>query len=253
MLTRAVNNLSNVVALGYPDINADDSLQRFKLGQMGFFVDDYGMRALRYVKNVRGSALALGDVVIKVADVTVASITSGTVSSITKTSGFTANAHIGKVLIYETASVAGAAPEGESAIIVSNDANTLQLDANYPLSAAPVATSSIRIWGPWHADIAGAAALAENVLGCVVGANGISNGNFGWVQYDGVHPLTKIDPAAAIAAGALVITGAGIVVTIGVAAANKVVGYSLAAAAVTTNAGKYPIMWTLGARGGVAL
>jgi hypothetical protein len=119
MLTSAVLNMSNIIPLGYPDVNADDTPAnaRFKPGAIGFFVDNFGMKYLRYIRNMRGSAFVLGDVVRRIADVTVASITSGTVSSITKTSGFTANAHSGKLMIYETASVAGAVPEGETGLI----------------------------------------------------------------------------------------------------------------------------------------
>jgi predicted RecA/RadA family phage recombinase len=73
-----------------------------------------------------------------------------------------------------------------------------------------------------------------------MGANGIADGNFGWALFQGIHPLTKVT-AAAIAAGAQVVTGAAAVATIGANAQGNVVGYSPAAVAAT-NAGKYPIM-----------
>jgi len=249
MLTRAVNNMSNMVALGYADLNADDVSPRTQPGQIGWFVDQSGVKYLRYIKNVRGSAFVLGDVVRRVADITVASITSGTTTSITKTAGFTANANVGKLVVYETASVAGAAPEGETGFITANTADVLSLDATYPLSATPVATSSIRVYAPWHGDITAGIVAARDVLGCVIGANGISNGQYGWVLFQGLHLLTKVT-AAGIATGVAVVTGAGAVATLGASTADKQVGYNLATVAAT-NAGKYPIMWTLGSLGGL--
>lgn len=252
-LTTQFLNIASLLPLAQADLNADDVAPRSALGTTGIYLDNFGLRMFRYVKNVRGSALGFGEVAIRVADITVASITSGTTTSITKTAGFTANANVGKILVYETNNTTpGAAPEGQSALITANTADVLTLDANLPLSAAPNAADSIRIRAPWHADAAGAAALAVDVLGVVVGSGGITNGNFGWLQFQGYCPLTAVT-AAAIAAGATVITGATAKVkTIGAGAANTAVGYA-AGATAATNAGKAPVILTLGALGAPSL
>lgn len=251
MLTKAVAAMSNIIALGYADINADDTPANARAvpGSIGFFVDQFGMKYCRYIKNVRGSAFVLGDVVRRIADITFTGPTGATTTSITKVGAFTANANIGKLLNYQTNAAAGVAPEGETAIISSNTADVLRLDATYPFSAVPgiAGGDSYRIYGPWHGDIAAGVVIAPDVLGCVIGANGISNGNFGWVLYHGLHPLTKVT-AAGIAAGAQVVTGAGALATIGANAQGNVVGYNIGTVAAT-NSGKVPIMWTLGALG----
>lgn len=252
-LLRSYNNISNLVPLAGPDLDANDKplsssvvfggTMRAKPGQEGFYVDDFGIRYFRYVQNRSGAARAMGDVLRRIADVAFSGPTAATVSKITKAGAFTANAHPGKILVYETNASAGAAPEGESAIIVSNTADVLQLDANYPFSAVPgiAGGDNYRIISPqWHGDVAGAAVVARDVLGVVVGKNGIDDGNFGWIQFHGICPLVAVS-AAGITQGVAIVTAAsGKVQTIGANAANTVIGYSLATIAAT-NAGKYPM------------
>ena len=241
MLTQAYFNLSSLLPLAAADLEADNLAQAYAPGSFGIYVDAYGPRFLQYIKNADSIALTLGMFVARAADVTKSAVTSGTTSSVT-TSGLTADAHVGKVLIDETAAVAGAAPEGESGIIVSNSTTLIKIDPAYPFSVAPGA-DNVRIRSVFH-GIANASATVKSrdVLGAVVAANGISVGNFGWVQFGGVHPLAKNLTNAAITNGAAVIgtTTAGAANVSSSSGVDILLGRALCTIA-STNAGKNPM------------
>lgn len=267
MLTSQFNRPSNLIPLGYADLNANDKpgsaatiiggTVRAQGGAEGFYIDSFGIRYLRYVQNKRGSALALGDVAIRKADIaTFTTLSAATTTRLTKAAAFTANALVGMAVTDSIASVAGAAPEGETALISANTANDLFLDNNFAFSVVPNVADTFQVWSPgWHADAAGAAALAENTLGVVVGASGIDDGNFGWVQFHGYCPLVAVTQVA-IAKGAPIITAATAKVatspTVTIANYNAVIGFAPVAVG-STNSGKFPMFLALASRGGAAV
>lgn len=251
--TQLTKNAKELIGIGYSSIvNANDLTPQMTPGIEVLVIDEFGQRWFRYVKNITTSNQPCGTVMRRVADVAVSSFTSGSTTSITKAASLTANAHVGKIVTVEVGATAGAAPEGESGVIVSNDATTVNIDPAMPFSVA-AATGNYRIWAPWHADISGANVVAENVLGVVINPTGIDTLCYGWLQLQGPCPKIITGTGAAIAAGAAIITGAtGTAVTIGAGAADLVIGYALSAAG-STNVGFFMGMLTLQARGGVSI
>lgn len=252
-------NIASLIPLAQADLHADDpfgvSTTRAKAGSAGYYVDAFGFRQFRYVRNQQGSAVTVGTVMRKALDSTAATCTvpTPTSCSIAANTSAVANAWVGRILIDETAAAAGAAPEGESAIIIASNTTTqIGLDPRLPFSTAMATGDLLRIKTPgWHVITATTSVFAALTAGVVVGRDGISNGNHGWVQNHGYCPIVSLDTA---------------LVTVGMAAYNgvqagKVIGFAttarhlmlgrFAASAGATNSGFTPVDLTLGAGGGV--
>lgn len=244
-LTKMTLNMAGLIPLAHVDLSANDATPRARAGAWSFYVDSFGFHIAKYVKNAGATALVLGDVVVKAADV---AFTAGVLASATRvtTTGLTAGAHTGKLLLVEgNDTSAGAAPEGETGIITSNTATVINVDTQLPFSVSSVADIDCRIVTPgWHGIQGGAAALARDVLGIVAGLDGISAGNYGWVMVEGYVPQAKFT-AAAVTAGVNVVTAAtGQLVTVASATMEKVVGY-VPGAVESTHPGKMPVVLTL--------
>lgn len=244
-LTKMSLDIAGLIPLAAVDLDSNSATPKASLGAWGLYRDAFGMRIFKYVKNVHSGDLALGDVMVKVADVTFTAAELTTATRIT-TSGLTADAHGSKLIIVEgNDSVAGDPPEGETGVIVSNTATLVNVDPRLPFSVDDVADIDCRILTPgWHGIQGGAAAAARDVFGVVASVEGISEGNFGWVQMDGFCPQAKFT-AAAVAVGANVVTGAaGTLATVGAATMEKVVGFA-PGAIEATHPGKMPVWLTL--------
>jgi len=135
----------------------------------------------------------------RVALVTGTTDAAGTTTSATDGTNFTAGDEVGK--IFQVNVAAGAAPEGETALIVRNTASVLSFDPGYPLSVAAASGITFSDWGVNHYD---AGALASNNIN----SGGILMGtpvakDYGWAQVHGFHPAVQVDPnSAAITADA---------------------------------------------------
>jgi hypothetical protein len=238
----------SLISLAHAEFDANDARPRVTPGAWGIYHDAIGgMRVLKYVKNVDTSALVLGDVAVKVADVAFTQGVLNTATRITK-SGWnqTANAHVGKRIIVEgNDTSAGAAPEGETGLIVKNSATVIDIDGRLPFSVSSVADIDCRVQTPgWHSILGGAAALARDVDGIVVGVNGISVGYYGWVQFEGYCPQAKFTAAAVTALANVVTAASGALITVGVNTMEKVVGYA-PGTIESTHPGKMPVVMTL--------
>ena len=118
----------------------------------------------------------------------VANITSGTTKSFV-TSGLTANRHNGMIsYVLDTAAVAGAAPEGESSIVASNTATVVTLEPDYAYSVALAVNDDIELMSTYQVEDAADGDEAWTVAGIVMGIDGISDGNYGWIHVEGVTP-----------------------------------------------------------------
>lgn len=244
-VTKLTLDTSTLIPVAMAELDSNTAQPRFAPGSITILRDAFGLRCFMYVKNVHSAALVLGDIAVKAADV---AFTAGAVTKSTRvtTTGLTADAHVGKMLLVEgNDTSAGAAPEGETGIIVKNTATVIDLDARLPFSVSSVADVDCRIVTPgWHVIQGGAAALARDVKGVVVGLDGISVGYYGWVGFEGFMPQVKAT-AAAIAAGANIVTGAtGAVATVGANTMEKVIGYA-PGAVESTHPGKMPMVLTL--------
>jgi len=245
-LTKMFHNLGSLIPLSQADFNANDLVPSAPLGSLGFYRDAMGMRVMQYIKNNSASALVLGDLVVKQPDVT---FTAGVLATSTRitTTGLTANQHVGKLIIVEgNDTSAGAAPEGETGVIVANTATQIDIDSQLPFSVSSVADIDCRILTPpngWHGTIGGAGALAMDVLGGVVGTDGISAGYYGWVLVDGYHPQMKFTAAGVTARANIVSAATGQLATV-TGTAEKVLGYA-PGTIEATHPGKMPAVLTL--------
>jgi len=237
----------NLIATIGSDLNADDVAPGYRKGGITIINDDYGVRILQYARNQSGSAQGQGELAKKVADVTVSNITSGTTTGFTKVASLTADIHVGRILyVDDNDDSAGAAPECESAPIVSNTADVCVTDSDYAFSAALAANDDIRSFSPgWHATDAAGSDLAKECIGVVVGASGISSTNYGWYQNYGFNPKTKFKASTAATTNLPVVPDAACVTTSGGATPELWVGYSKGTHAVDTVATLGPVFLLL--------
>jgi hypothetical protein len=238
-------HVGHILPMGYADLTADDpdplpngviGSRKYAKGQLGFVRDDFGVRIFRYMHNKQGSATTAGVPYVRAAEVTSTAGSGSTTTVLKKTSGFTANALIGRLLYFKTNSVTpGAAPEGEVAPIVANDANSVTVDENYPFSAAANSGDTYEIHSIYDFIVTAGGENAVDVFGLSVSP--ISDGNWGVVQQYGYCPGAVVS-AAAIAKGATVVTTSTPGVGNGAASASKLwVGWA-PIGVNSTNSGK---------------
>jgi len=194
----AVLHLGNLLSLGGTDLTNCTSTPQHKLGTLSIMIDAFGMqRIFRYQRLMLAGTPGL--VFDRVALVTGTTDSAGTTTSAIDATIFTAGDEVGK--IFQVNVAGGAAPEGETALIVSNTTTTLRFDPNYPLSVAAASGITFSDWGVAHYD---AGALASNNIN----SGGILMGtpvakDYGWCQVQGFHPAVQVDPnSAAITADA---------------------------------------------------
>lgn len=219
-------HLGNMIPVGNEDLNADHLNAKHKLGALSFQIDDYGFRVFEYCRNMSGSAVAQGELQKRIADATIANITSGTTTSAV-TTGLTAGDYVGRILyVDDNADSAGAAPEGESSPIVANSTTTIQVDPGRPFTVALAANDDLRVISFNHLDDAADGDLASKVKGVAVGKNGVSSKYFGWWQRYGICPDVK-HSAASVTSLNPVVAGAACVAAHGSDAVDLHVGTQL--------------------------
>jgi len=190
--TAAMLHLGNLLSVGGTDLTATSTSPAHKLGSLSIQMDAFGYhRIFRYVRLMLAGTPGL--VFDRVALVTGTTDSTGTTTSAIDATIFTAGDEVGKIFQVNVAS--GAAPEGETALIVSNTTTTLRFDPGYPLSVAAASGITFSDWGVAHYD---AGALASNNINCA----GILMGtpvakDYGWCQVQGFHPAVQVDPNSA--------------------------------------------------------
>jgi len=224
--------MGHILPMGAADLKADDSSPKYRKGQLSFVADDYGLRIFRYMHNqvgggVGSAAAKRGGLYRRVANVSVTlGATSGsTTTQIKKTGGWTANALTSRMYHHRTnATTGGAAPEGETSIIVANTADQLLLDSGRPLSAAPSVGADVTdIIALYDFEIGAATDVAVNVFGVAMAA--ISSQNWGVLQVYGICPDVLTKSATAIAANAQISPDVE-QVTVGAAGTRFWIGWS---------------------------
>src|ERR1041385_5082338 len=94
-----LTNMSSIIPVSYQNVNADDGEfnKQCRGGTYGFMIDSFGAHILLYCQNRSGSAFGYGELMSRVGDANaktaISNIDSGTTTSATKTSGFTAKKH----------------------------------------------------------------------------------------------------------------------------------------------------------------
>lgn len=161
-----------------------------------------------------------------VANTAVNNITAGTTTSIT-TAGLTADAHVGGILYcLDDAGAAGAAPEGEHAEIIANTATLITIHSEDAFSVTPAANDDFVIIRPWVFEDSAANDETAEVSGVVMADQDAND--YGWVQFEGVHPFVlAVAAGTTIPANESVIAGATLVTDGAGAAENLWVGQSL--------------------------
>lgn len=192
-------NLGHLSGLGMSDFNRDDVTPYQRPGTIAWVVDAFGPRIVKYVRNVSGSAILKGELMAYASDganvktTTITNITSGSTTSAV-TTGLTANRHDGMICyMLDNAASAGAAPEGESSIVATNTATLITLEKDYPFSAALAVNDDLELISTYQIEDSAAADEAWTVAGVVLGADGISNLNYGWIHVEGVCPAQSAD------------------------------------------------------------
>jgi len=224
--------LGNLVGMGSASIQDDTSTPNHRPGSISFVMDAYGYpRIFKYIKNKRGSALTASTMVMKPANVAVTNMTTASTATQIVTSGLTASAHDGKMVLIQM-NTGGTAPDGETGICKSNTATLVNLEADYALTAAPNSGSDDAvIVANWQGDIAtfGTQPLAVNNHGVLLGTGGLSDGNFGWIQAEGPATVKCTTTAIAVNTDVIISGTAGSVATGGGAAQENWVGFTMAA------------------------
>lgn len=240
-----VFRVGNLVAMGNRDLNGDDATSYQRPGSQTFIVDAFGPRIFEYGKNVSGSATTVGQLMTLASDTqntvstSVANITSGTTTSAV-TSGLTADRHNGMLcFVLDDAGGAGAAPEGETSIIANNTATVITMESQYPFSAALAANDDLELLSNWQFEDAADGDEAWTVYGVVVGKDGISTGNYGWIQREGYCSCAS--GTNAISEGDPVVAGAAIVDAFGTDGQELWVGIALSTGSTDEATPRLPV------------
>lgn len=237
-------NPKYILPMGGPDLKSDEAGTGARSGaatagypsrggtpgQIFYVQDDLGgFRICRFLHNKQGAATVAGQPYVRAAVVAIAAIdAASTTTLIKKAAGFTADALARRLLYYVQNKITlGAAPEGETAPIVANDAGSLSLDPNEALSAAPNTLDSVDVYSLYDFIVSAGGENAVDVFG--VSLNPIGDGNWGVIQSFGLCPNVKPKAATAIVAGAPIITDVAQVIG-GPASASKLwIGYAVRA------------------------
>lgn len=244
-----VFRVGNLLSTSNRDLESDDSTPYMRPGTQAYIVDAFGPRIFEYGKNVSGSAVTVAQFMALASDganvvtTTVSNITSGTTTSFV-TSGLTANRHIGMLsFVLDDAGAAGAAPEGETSIVTANTATAVTLDSAYPYSAALAANDDLELISNWQFEDAADGDEAWTCYGMVVAANGISDGNYGWIQREGY--ASALATTNAISEGDPVVAGAAIVDAFGTDGQELWVGIALASSSTDEATPRVPVRFKL--------
>jgi len=192
-------------------LDSSSSTPLEKLGVVRFTHDSvFGLRAFKYVRFDQAGGATKGQVQSKRANVDVANILSGTTTSIT-TAGLTANILVGGILVcIDDAGGAGAAPEGQSALIIENTTTVITIDANDAFTVAPAVNDDFKVILPW-AVVDSADGDAAGIVQGVVMADQ-DQYDYGWVQFLGINPdVDAIAAGTALILDESVVAGAALV------------------------------------------
>jgi hypothetical protein len=185
-----VLRLGNITSLSMSDINGDDATPQSRPGTITFINNVWGYAILKYVRAVaavtQGGLLSRYGLTTTQGNTIVSNITSGTTTTATKSAAWAANAEVGAIFyVQDNDDAAGAAPEGEMSIVAANTANVLTLDSRLPMSVALAANDDVTTIATYQMKLSQDGDLNQVVQGIAIGKNGISAGQYGWIQMEG--------------------------------------------------------------------
>ena len=185
-------NLSSITGLGQSGLNADDQTPAgYRPGSIAIMVDAFGTKIFRYTQTQMSGGVSKGELQSKVGDVTgTVTAAAGELNDTTHlsdTTNWTAHYEIGKLChITDDAGAAGAAPEGEVAVVTENTISIQTFDAAYPLTVAPAASDTYRNFSIYTAEDAADGDAAIDVMGVAMADR--TNLYYGWTQCYGFNP-----------------------------------------------------------------
>jgi len=145
-----------------------------------------GLRGFKYVRFDQSGGCTRGQLQSKRANIAITNITAGTKTSITL-AGQTADIYVGGILVcVDDAGGAGAAPEGESGIIVANTTSVITIDSNDAFSVAPAANDDFVVILPWAVVDSADGDAAGIVQGVAMADH--DQYDWGWIQFLGINP-----------------------------------------------------------------
>lgn len=224
-LTDLTFKVGHLTGLSNSDLQGDDddaspsTGPRARPGTIAWIVDAYGPRIVKYVRAVSSngatstSTVRMGSPLAYDSDTqniitTSFTVTSGTTTSFVTTGGgadVSGGNHQGALcFVTDDAGAAGAAPEGEAAVVASNSATAFTLEGTYPLSAALAVNDTVDIVSTYQMEDSFDGDEAWTISGIVIATDGFSQGNYGWVHQEGycmcrhiASAITEGDPVVA--------------------------------------------------------
>lgn len=170
----------------------------------------FGWRGFKYVRFDQSGGCTRGQLQSKRANIAITNITAGTTTSVTL-AGQTADIYVGGILTcIDDAGGAGAAPEGESGIIVANTTSVITIDENDAFSAAPAANDDFVVILPWAVVDSADGDAAGIVQGVAMADH--DQYDWGWIQFLGINPdCDAIAAGTALAVNESVVADAAVV------------------------------------------
>ena len=190
----------------------------------------YGPSWVRYGKATQSGGVTRGELTKYKANVSIDNITSGSTTTIV-TTGLTANAHDGDILVcFDNNDSAGAAPEGEAVPIIKNTTTTVYIDPNNPFSVATAANDDFRVVS--FSKNIDSAAGDEIVDLFGIAAATITENYWGWFFFDGICPYALVKAATALTADKALIADTARVSISSTSADQLLIGVALGKLAV---------------------
>ena len=208
-----LTGLSNSDLQGDDDDASPTTGPKARPGTLSWITDAFGPRIVKYIRAV-STNFAYGRPVALDSDAqniitTSYTVLTGTTTGFTLSSGGQANVtngdHQGAIcFVTDDAGAAGAVPEGEAGIVTFNSATVFTLEPTYPLTAALAVNDTVDIVSNYQTEDTFDGDEAWTVRGICLPTDGITAGNYGWVQVEGVCMARHI--ASAITEGDPVVT-----------------------------------------------
>lgn len=225
--------VGHITSASPAELNSDQANPYHRPGSLVILTDAYGTRMLKYTKHLDASTLgalkscaSAGSTQRHTAFTLQTGTNNTTQCAIT---GATAGRHNGMIFwVNNSTAGTGVAPEGEASIVASNTATVMKLEPSYPLSATLTATDTVHVVANWQVEAAAANDQAWTVEGVAVARDGVTAGNFGWIQIEGVCVANALDTTATVA-GSPIIAAASTVQDDGAATNELWIGYALTA------------------------
>ena len=170
----------------------------FAPGQVVFLHAASGLVVLVLIQNRHSANFSQSDLVKKIERQELDDVDAGSDPRLEFTAAADitagANAHIGSIAYVR--GQGGDAPSGEYGIVAANMVRAVILDSDRPLSADLTDNDDIGLIPVYQGVPTDGDALTDQVLGVVIGGDGIDQNNFGFAQCFGVCPIAKHDGGA---------------------------------------------------------